>query len=139
MHTRMTPFVLFTPPWRLSPELRRFRGQLPWLVEWVFARARLLSVKLEIVVRGRWTRWERRRILPRVYRPLPLPTRYSSRNRRGVSYRQLLTFGTSASRNSKVSLNLFTCTAWSRRKIPLAASRPRMRALLRRSLDAQAN
>src|SRR5271169_2444530 len=74
MHMRMTPLVLFTPPWRLSPEFRRFQGRLPWLVEWEFARALLLSVKLEIVVRGRWTRWERRRISPRVYRPLPLPT-----------------------------------------------------------------
>src|SRR5258706_15091 len=48
------------------------------------------------------TRWERRRISPHVYRPLPLPTRYSSRNRRGVSYGQLLIFRTSGSRNSKV-------------------------------------
>ena len=45
--TRMTPLVLLAPPWRLSPELRRFQGQLPWLVGWVFAPGRLLSVKLE--------------------------------------------------------------------------------------------
>ncbi len=39
--------MLLAPPWRLSPELRRFQGQLPWLVGWVFAPGPLLSVKLE--------------------------------------------------------------------------------------------
>src|SRR5262249_23489371 len=50
VHTRMMAFVLFTPPWRLFLQLRRFQGQLPWLLGWVFARARSSSVKLETVV-----------------------------------------------------------------------------------------
>ena len=41
----MTPVALFTPPWRLSPEFRRFQDRSPWPVAWVFARDRLLSVK----------------------------------------------------------------------------------------------
>ena len=57
VHTRMTPFVLFTRPWRLFPGLRRFQGQLPWLVGWVFAPGRLLSVKLQTALPlGRWMR-----------------------------------------------------------------------------------
>ena len=69
----MMPFVPFTPLWRLSPELRRFQGQLPWLVGWAFAPGRLLSVKVETALPlGRWMRWEKRPIWPRVYRPLPL-------------------------------------------------------------------
>ena len=50
---------------------------------------------------GRWMRWEKRPILPRVYRPLPLPTRYSFRNRQDVSYRQLSIYRTLDFRNSK--------------------------------------
>src|SRR4029453_15010152 len=34
--SRTMRLVLFTQPWRLFPRLRRFQGQLPWLVEWVF-------------------------------------------------------------------------------------------------------
>src|SRR3954451_3441019 len=113
----MTPFALFTRPWRLCPELRRFQGQLPSIVEWVFARVPLLSARLDIVVPGRWTRWERRRISLRVYRPLPLRTQYSSLSRRGASYRPPSIFRTLVCRNSKVYLTLFTCTACSQQRI----------------------
>src|SRR5262249_15007269 len=126
--------------WRLFLQLRRFQGQLPWLLGWVCARARSSSVKLETVVpRGRWMRLEKRRTLRRVYKPSPLPTRYLSRNRRDVSYRQLSIFRILATRNLKAYPNLFMCTAYLRRNIALVGSRLRMQALSRRSLDAQPN
>src|SRR5262245_31198873 len=140
MHTRTMRLVLFTQPWRLFPRLRRFQGQLPWLVEWVFAPGRLLSAKLQTAPPlGRWMRWAKRPILPRACRHLPQPTRYSFLNRQDVSYQLPSICKTFGDSDSMALPNLFECTVYLRPNLPLAYSKSHVWDLSLRSSDVLAS